>query len=420
MVVHDITDLSLAARGAAGIEWSGRSMPVLRQIRERFAAEKPFDGVRIAACSHVTTETANLVLALRAGGAEVSLCASNPLSTQDDTAAALVVEHGIGVFARHGVDAATYLGHIDSVLDIKPTLLLDDCCDLINALQTRRPDAAGAVVAGCEATTTGVLRLRALTDAGALQFPMVAVNNTDVKNLFDNKFGTGQSTLDALMRATNMLLAGRTVVVAGYGYCGKGVASRARGVGAHVVVTEIDPIKALDAVMDGFTVLPMAQVARVGDVFVAVTGNRDVITGEHLSVMKDGAILANSGHFDIEIDVAWLADNAESRRVGVRPHVDEYTMDDGRRLLLLADGRLSNLAVAEGHPAAVMDMSFAIQALTAEWLVGHHGQIGVGVVDVPHEIDREVARLKLAALDIEIDVLNKVQSDYLISWEQIS
>jgi adenosylhomocysteinase len=414
---HDVADLSLAAQGKARIEWAERSMPVLRQIRERFEKERPFEGVRLAACMHVTTETANLMRALAAGGADIALCASNPLSTQDDTAAALVAEYGISVFARNAVDTKGYYQHINSALDLNPDFVFDDGCDLVNTVHTSRTELLGTVKAGCEETTTGVIRLRAMAADGALKFPMVAVNDTDTKHMFDNRYGTGQSTLDAIFRSTNTLLAGKTVVVAGYGYCGKGVSSRAKGMGANVIVTEIDPTKALDATMEGFRVMPMTEAARVGDVFITVTGNRDVLRAEHFQAMKDGAIFCNSGHFDIEIDVAWLEANAVSKNSKVRHQTDEYVLADGRRLLLLAEGRLVNLGAAEGHPAAVMDMSFSDQALTAEWLARDSALLAPGVVDVPAEIDKEVARLKLASMDIGIDTLTPAQADYLTSWE---
>jgi adenosylhomocysteinase len=366
---------------------------------------------------HVTTETANLMRTLKAGGAELALCASNPLSTQDDTAAALVAEYGISVFARNAVDNKGYYEHINSALDSRPDFVFDDGCDLVNTVHTTRTELLETVKAGCEETTTGVIRLRAMAADGALKFPMVAVNDTDTKHMFDNRYGTGQSTLDAIFRATNTLLAGKTVVVAGYGYCGKGVASRAKGMGSNVVVTEIDPTKALDAAMEGFKVLPMAEAARIGDVFITVTGNRDVLRAEHFEAMKDGAIFCNSGHFDIEIDVKWLEDNAITKNSKVRHQTDEYVLADGRRLLLLAEGRLVNLGAAEGHPAAVMDMSFSDQALTAEWLASEAGSLSPSVLDVPQAIDKEVARLKLASMDIGIDTLTPAQADYLTSWE---
>ena len=414
---HDVADLSLAAAGKARVEWADRSMPVLRQIRERFEKEKPFEGVRLAACMHVTTETAALMRALKAGGAELFLCASNPLSTQDDTAAALVAEYGISVFARNAIDTAGYYSHINAALDGQPDFVFDDGCDLVNTVHTSRTELLGTVKAGCEETTTGVIRLRAMSADKALKFPMVAVNDTDTKHMFDNKYGTGQSSLDAIFRATNTLLAGKTVVVAGYGYCGKGVSMRAKGMGANVIVTEIDPTKALDATMEGFRVMPMTEAARVGDVFITVTGNRDVLRAEHFQAMKDGAIFCNSGHFDIEIDVKWLEENATAKNAKIRHQTDEYVMADGRRLVLLAEGRLVNLGAAEGHPAAVMDMSFSDQALTAEWLAKHHSELSPGVIEVPEEIDKEVARLKLASMGVDIDVLTPVQAEYLTSWE---
>ena len=414
---HDIADASLAAAGRMRIEWSERSMPVLRSIRERFEIDKPFAGIKIAACMHVTTETANLMIALKAGGAEIALCASNPLSTQDDTAAALVHEFGISVFAKHGIDRDGYYEHINAALDIGPSQVFDDGCDLVNTLHTTRKELLPGVRGGCEETTTGVIRLHQMAKDGALTFPMIAINDTDTKHMFDNRYGTGQSTLDAIFRATNTLLAGKVVVVAGYGYCGKGVAERSKGMGADVVVTEIDPTKALDATMQGYRVMPMEDAAKIGDVFITVTGNRDVLSHEHFLAMKDGAIMANSGHFDIEIDVKWLEDNATTKNSKIRHQTDEYVMRDGRRLLLIAEGRLANLGAAEGHPAAVMDMSFADQALAAEWLVEHADGLGAGVFDVPVEIDKEVARLKLASMGVNIDELTPAQEKYLNSWD---
>jgi adenosylhomocysteinase len=412
----DFTDPGLAESGVRRIEWADRSMPVLRLIRERFAAERPLDGLKIAACMHVTTETANLVRALQAGGAEVALAASNPLSTQDDTAAALVKEYGAAVFARQGVDRDGYYRHIHQALSIGPDLVLDDGCDLVNTLHTERLDLAPGVRGGCESTTTGVIRLHQMAREDALRFAMVAVNDTDTKHMFDNRYGTGQSTLDGIIRATNTLLAGKTIVIAGFGYCGRGLAERARGMGGRVVVTEIDPVKALDAALQGFRVQPMSEAAAVGDVFITVTGNTDVIGASHFAAMKDGAILANSGHFDVEINVRELAELAVEVRHEVRPQADEYFLPDGRRLVLLAEGRLVNLAAAEGHPAAVMDMSFADQALTCEWLVGQ--DLAPGVYDVPKAIDTEVARLKLASMDIDIDALTPDQEEYLSSWRR--
>jgi adenosylhomocysteinase len=414
---HDIANPALAAEGKKRIEWAERNMPVLAQIRERFEKTKPFNGVRIAACMHVTTETANLMRVLKAGGAEIALCASNPLSTQDDTAAALVYEYGISVFARNAVDRDGYYAHINAALDIQPHQVFDDGCDLVNTLHTTRKELIPNITGGCEETTTGVIRLTQMAKDGALQFPMIAVNDTDTKHMFDNRYGTGQSTLDAVFRATNFLLAGRTLVVAGFGYCGKGVAERARGLGADVIVTEIDPTKALDAMMQGFRVMPMTEAAKIGDVFITVTGNRDVLREEHFQVMKDGAILANSGHFDIEIDVAWLEQNAVKKNAKMRHQTDEYVLKNGNRLLLLAEGRLVNLGAAEGHPAAVMDLSFSDQALTAEYLVKEAANLKPGVHNVPTEIDKEVARLKLASMGGAIDVLTPAQELYLNSWE---
>jgi adenosylhomocysteinase len=414
---HDIADASLSASGKKRIEWAERNMPVLAQIRQRFEKEKPFIGIRIAACMHVTTETANLMRVLKAGGAEIALCASNPLSTQDDTAAALVHEYGISVFAKNAIDRDGYYKHINSALDIQPHQVFDDGCDLVNTLHTTRKELIPNITGGCEETTTGVIRLTQMAKDGALQFPMVAVNDTDTKHMFDNRYGTGQSTLDALFRATNFLLAGRVLVVAGFGYCGKGVAERARGLGADVIVTEIDPTKALDAMMQGFRVMPMDKAAPIGDVFITVTGNRDVLREEHFVKMKDGAILANSGHFDIEIDVAWLEKNAIQKNEKMRHQTDEYVLKNGNRILLLAEGRLVNLGAAEGHPASVMDLSFSDQALTAEWLVKESKNLKPGVHNVPVEIDKDVARMKLKSMGGSVDVLTPAQELYLNSWE---
>jgi adenosylhomocysteinase len=414
---HDVADLALAEQGRKRIEWADRSMPVLREIRERFEKERPFDGVRIAACMHVTTETANLMRALQAGGAELHLCASNPLSTQDDTAASLVQDFGISVYARNAVDRDGYYAHINAALDCQPHYVFDDGCDLVNTLHTTRTELLDGVKAGCEETTTGVIRLHQMAKDNALTFPMIAVNDTDTKHMFDNKYGTGQSTLDAVFRATNTLLAGKTVVVAGYGFCGKGVSMRSKGMGANVIVTEIDPTKALDAKMEGFSVMPMEEAAPLGDVFLTVTGNRDVLAEKHFRLMKDGAIFANSGHFDIEIDVAALESMAVQKNPKIRHQTDEYVLEDGRRLLLLAEGRLVNLGAAEGHPAAVMDMSFADQALTAEWLTRAGDDLEPGVHDVPTEIDKEVARVKLASMGVSLDVLTPEQEHYLNSWD---
>ena len=416
-IAHDIANPALAAEGKKRIECAERNMPVLAQIRERFAKEQPFKGVRISACMHVTTETANLMRTLKAGGAEIALCASNPLSTQDDTAAALVHEYGISVFARNGIDRDGYYKHINAALDIQPHQVFDDGCDLVNTLHTTRKELLPHIAGGCEETTTGVIRLHQMAKDGALTFPMIAVNDTDTKHMFDNRYGTGQSTLDAIFRATNQLLAGKVLVVAGFGYCGKGVEERAKGLGADVVVTEIDPTKALDALMQGYRVMPMYDAAKIGDVFITVTGNRDVLRSEHFSLMKDGAILANSGHFDIEIDVAWLEKYATKKNSRIRHQTDEYVLSDGRRILLIAEGRLVNLGAAEGHPAAVMDMSFSDQALTAEYLVKEAKNLTPGVHNVPTEIDKEVARLKLQSMGSEIDTLTPSQVEYLNSWE---
>jgi adenosylhomocysteinase len=407
----------LSAEGKKRIEWAERNMPVLAQIKARFEAEKPFAGIRIAACMHVTTETANLMRALKSGGAELALCASNPLSTQDDTAAALVHEYGINVFARNGIDRDGYYAHVNAALDIKPHLVFDDGCDLVNVLHTSRGELIDDVMGGCEETTTGVIRLSQMSKDGALKFPMIAVNDTDTKHMFDNRFGTGQSTMDAIFRATNGLIAGSTVVVCGFGYCGKGVAERARGMGAKVVITEIDPTKALDALMQGYQVMNSMEAAKIGDFFITVTGNRDVLREEHFAVMKDGAIFANSGHFDIEIDVAWLEQNAQVKNKKIRHQTDEYILRDGRRLLLIAEGRLVNLGAAEGHPASVMDMSFSDQALTAEWLIKAAAGLSAGLHQVPTEIDKEVAKLKLASMGVVIDTLTPAQELYLNSWE---
>jgi adenosylhomocysteinase len=413
----DVKDIGLAAKGRERIEWAAGEMRVLALIRERFEKERPLDGVRIGACLHVTTETANLMEALRAGGADAALCASNPLSTQDDVAAALA-EAGIPTQAIKGEDGDTYFRHINAVLDHRPQITMDDGCDMVSVLHRERAGQLGEVLGGTEETTTGVIRLRAMHAEGALRYPIVSVNDANTKHLFDNRFGTGQSTIDAIMRATNLLLAGRTVVVCGFGMCGRGVASRARGMGAQVVVTEVDPLPALEAAMEGYRVMTLREAARIGDVFVTVTGDKAVIRREHMELMKDGAVLANSGHFDVEIDKVALADLATGGVRRIRDFVDEHTLADGRRLHLLGEGRLVNLAVAEGHPAAVMDMSFANQALAVEWIVKHRDALGVGVYPVPAEIDAEVARLKLRSMGVEIDELTKEQEEYLRSWEQ--
>jgi len=416
----DIADPALADLGRQRIAWADRNMPVLTSIRERFAKERPLDGVTVGACLHITTETANLLRTLKAGGATVVACASNPLSTQDDVAASLVRDEGIATFAVKGEDNDTYYRHLDAVLDEKPQITMDDGCDLVSRLHLSRPDQAAGVLAGTEETTTGVIRLRAMEAEGALRYPIVAVNDADTKHMFDNRYGTGQSTLDGIIRATNVLIAGKRVVVAGYGYCGKGVASRARGLGAQVIVTEVDPLRALEAVMDGFRVEPMEEAVREGDIFITVTGNRDVLRAEHFSAMRDGALLANSGHFDVEIDLRSLAQLAGGeRRREVRPFVEEFLVpgpDGDRRVMVIAEGRLVNLSAAEGHPAAVMDMSFANQALTAEWAVANASRLEHRVYDVPREIDREIARLKLETMGVDIDRLTPGQEEYLSSW----
>jgi adenosylhomocysteinase len=414
----DVRDPSLAGTGRNRIEWAAGEMPVLAQIRERFDKEKPLDGIRIAACLHVTTETANLMETLAAGAAEVLLCASYSLSTQDDVAAALRKQSGIESFAIKGEDNDTYYKHINAVLDLRPQITMDDGADLVNVLHTQRADQLSDVLGGTEETTTGVIRLRAMAGDDALAYPIVSVNDADTKHLFDNRFGTGQSTMDAVMRSTNRLIAGRIIVVCGYGMCGRGVASRARGLGAHVIVTEVEPTLALEAVMEGYRVMPLREAARIGDMFITVTGDTSVIRGEHIELMKDGTILANSGHFDVEIDKQALADLATGGVRRIREFVDEYTMADGRRINLLGEGRLVNLAAAEGHPAAVMDMSFANQALSVEWLVKNHASLEKRVYPVPPEIDREVARLKLRAMGVEIDTLTAEQETYLHSWRQ--
>jgi adenosylhomocysteinase len=413
-VGHDIADPALAELGRQRIAWADSHMPVLTSIRERFAKERPLEGVTIGACLHITTETANLLRTLRDGGATVVACASNPLSTQDDVAASLALHEGIATYAVKGEDTETYFRHIDAVLDARPQMTMDDGCDLVSRLHRERPDQVGEVLAGTEETTTGVIRLRAMEADSALKFPIVAVNDADTKHMFDNRYGTGQSTLDGVIRATNVLLAGKVLVVAGYGYCGKGVSDRGRGMGANVIVCEVDPLRALEAVMDGFRVMPMADAARIGDIFITVTGDRDVLRTEHFQVMKDGAILANSGHFDIEIDLSALGGLASERRMA-RPMVEEFVVDN-RRILVIAEGRLVNLGAAEGHPAAVMDMSFANQALAAEWVLAQKGGLEPKVYDVPRDIDAEIARLKLETMGVVIDVLTPEQVEYLSSW----
>lgn len=413
----DIANAALAPEGVKRIEWAAREMPVLRLIRERFQREKPLQGIRMTACLHVTSETANLAITLRDGGADVRLCASNPLSTQDDVAAALVHEFGIPVFAICGEDNTTYYRHIHQALEHGPQLTMDDGADVVATVHKDRRDLLAGIAGGTEETTTGVIRLRAMAAAGALGYPIVAINEADTKHLFDNRYGTGQSTVDGIIRATNVLLAGKNFVVAGYGWCGRGVANRARGMGAQVIVTEVDPVKALEAVMDGFRVMPMAEAAVIGDFFVTLTGDCNVIDRQHLEAMKDGAIMANSGHFDSEINLPALDGMSEGKR-RVRESVEEYHLQDGRKLYLLAEGRLVNLAAAEGHPAAVMDMSFANQALGAEWIATNHARLEKQVYELPHEVDEEIARLKLHAMGVHIDYLTEQQQRYLTSWQE--
>jgi adenosylhomocysteinase len=414
--VGDIADAGLARAGVARIEWAAREMPVIGLIRERFAREQPLRGVRVTACLHVTSETANLMLALRDGGADVRLTASNPLSTQDDVAAALAVEYGIATYAIKGESNETYYQHIDEAISHRPQITMDDGADVVAVLHKSRRDLLGDIVGGTEETTTGVIRLKALAAQGALEYPIIAVNEANTKHFFDNRYGTGQSTIDGIIRATNLLLAGKNIVVCGYGWCGKGVAMRARGLGAQVIVTEVDPLRALEAVMDGFRVMPIAQAAPVGDVFITVTGDINVIDTASFEAMKSGAIMANSGHFDAEINLKALGGMAESRET-LKPLVEEYTLADGRKLVVLAEGRLVNLGAAEGHPASVMDMSFANQALCAEYMVNQHQNLQKQVYDVPREIDDEIARLKLAAMGVKIDTLTAEQEHYLNSWE---
>jgi adenosylhomocysteinase len=414
---HHVKDLELAPDGVVRVEWADRQMPVLTAIRERFERERPLEGHRISACLHVTTETANLARTLTAGGADVVLCASNPLSTQDDVAAALVEEYGISVFAIRGEDNDTYYSHIEAAVDHRPQLTMDDGADVIGYLHSKRRDQLAEIIGGTEETTTGVIRLKALEAQGKLGFPIVAVNEAKTKHLFDNRYGTGQSTLDGIIRATNVLLAGRRFVVSGYGWTGRGVAMRARGLGAHVIVTEVDPVRALEALMDGYEVLPIERAAEVGDVFCTATGDKNVISRAALERMKDGAILSNTGHFNVEIDIPALRELAVATRVA-RPNVEEFELADGRRLFLIGEGRLVNLAAAEGHPASVMDMSFANQALSAEYVIANAAELEPRVYSVPEEIDREIARLKLESMGTEIDRLTEEQARYLASWDE--
>jgi adenosylhomocysteinase len=414
---HHVKDLALADAGKARIEWADADMPVLASIRERFAAEKPLDGIRVSACLHVTTETANLMRTLKAGGADIVLCASNPLSTQDDVAAALVEHYGIRTYAIKGEDNDTYYAHIDAAIDHKPQITMDDGADVVGRIHAERTEALADIIGGTEETTTGVIRLRAMCADECLKFPIISVNDAMTKHLFDNRYGTGQSTLDGVIRATNRLLAGRTLVVSGYGWCGRGVAMRASGMGANVIVLEIDPLKALEAVMDGYRVMPAVEAAKVADIWITVTGDLNVIDGDSFAVMKDGAIICNSGHFNAEINIPRLRELSVSQRE-VRPLVEEFTMADGRRIFLLADGRLVNLACAEGHPANVMDMSFANQALAAEYMVQNAASLEPGVYPVPEEIDAGIAKLKLATMGVTIDTLTPEQAKYLASWQE--
>jgi adenosylhomocysteinase len=415
-IIGDVKDRALAETGRSRIAWAGNYMPVLGQIRDRFEIEKPLKGVRIGACLHVTTETANLMLALQAGGAQIALCASNPLSTQDDVAAALC-EYGIPTFAIKGEDNDTYYAHIESVIATKPQMSMDDGCDLVTTIYTKHHHLLADMIGGCEETTTGVIRLKAMEKDGVLPYPVVAVNNALTKHMFDNRYGTGQSTLDGIIRSTNVLLAGRTLVVVGYGWCGRGVASRAAGMGAHVVVTEIDPRKAIEAVMDGYRVMPMEDAAKIGDVFVTVTGNYHVIREAHFKLMKDGAIVCNSGHFNDELDLEGLERLAKAK-TSPRTFVEQYELHDGRHVCILANGRLINLSAGEGHPAAVMDMSFANQGMAAAFLAKNHKQLKKTVYDVPIEIDEEVATLKLSSMGVSIDTLTPEQVKYMASWSE--
>jgi len=416
-VKYDVRDIKLAAEGKLRIEWAEQDMPVLGLVKERFAKEKPLKGKKMSACLHVTAETANLMRTLKAGGADLVLCASNPLSTQDDVAASLVKDYGIPVYAIKGEDDKVYYEHIRAAIDHGPVITMDDGADLVSTIHFDYPKVMKNIIGSMEETTTGVIRLRAMAKDGALKFPVIAVNDAMTKNLFDNRYGTGQSTIDGIIRATDILLAGKNVVVAGYGWCGKGFAMRAKGMGANVIVTEVDPIRALEAAMDGYRVRPMAEAAKIGDLFCTLTGDIHVLRPEHFKVMKDGALMANSGHFNVEIDIPGLKKLAVSSREGVRHFVDEYTMPNGRKIRLLADGRLINLAAAEGHPASVMDMSFATQSLATEWVAKNAGKLEVKVYDVPAEIEDWVARLKLKSMNIKMDKLTAEQKKYLASWE---
>ncbi len=412
---YEIKDISLAPQGKQRIEWAGREMPVLRQIQDRFAQEKPFAGLRLVACCHITTETAHLAIALKNGGADAVLIASNPLSTQDDVAASLVADYGIPVFAIKGEDAETYERHVRLALDHKPNIIVDDGCDVVATVVKERQHQLGELIGTTEETTTGIVRLQAMFKAGVLTFPAMNVNDADTKHFFDNRYGTGQSTLDGIIRATNILLAGKNIVVAGYGWCGKGTASRARGLGANVIVTEIDPIRAIEAVMDGFRVMTMEAAAAEGDIFITVTGNKHVIRGEHFAAMKSGAIVCNSGHFDIEIDLKALASQTKEVKQ-VRNFTQEYVLNSGKSVVVLGEGRLINLAAAEGHPSAVMDMSFANQALACEYLVQNKGKLEPGIHSIPVIVDKEIARLKLEAMGVTIDSLTPTQLEYINSW----
>jgi adenosylhomocysteinase len=413
---YDVKNLKLAPQGNLRIEWAERFMPVLRLIRKRFAKDKPLKGVKLACCLHVTTETANLMITLKAGGAKPFLCASNPLSTQDDVAASLVKDHGIPTYAIRGESNSVYYNHINSCLDANPLLTMDDGADLVTQLHTKRKNQAGSIIAGSEETTTGVIRLKSMEKKGVLLFPMLAVNDSKTKHFFDNRYGTGQSTLDGIMRATNILFSGATVVIAGYGWCGRGVASRAKGLGANVIVTEVDSLKAIEATMDGFMVMPMKKAAGIGDIFITLTGDINVIRKEHFLAMKDGAVVANSGHFNVEIDIQTLKKISKKLRT-VRTNVEEYTLQGGKRIFILGEGRLINLAAAEGHPASAMDMSFANQALGAEYLLNNASKLDCKVYSIPTKIDDLIASLKLEAMGISIDTLTPEQRKYLASWE---